>query len=238
MSTYAAKCGAPEGPRSCRSGGRVQHEVGLPAHQGQDVAQVHPVERRHAVVVFWPYRAGSVEVAQCSDKRPGAESGQDRGTDRGRGGFAPDRSHPAIRPPTPPRDRSPLSTLDRRVRPPAPSPAVLPAEGNASHAGKGGDKTLPAFGRRWIPAGRFVSPIHSGKYTLHYVMSTIRSAVPRLRSALLVRRIALFASRRALPARRLTALGARAALSADCWVPVDEEHADIGGSRPVSGVGQ
>ena len=44
---------------------------------------------------------------------------------------------------------------------------------------------------------------------------------PRLCSALLLGRIALlFTSRRALPARRLTALGARAAFSTDCWLAV------------------
>ena len=54
------------------------------------------------------------------------------------------------------------------------------------------DKIPPAFERRCIQAGS-------------------------LRSALLLGRIAvLFPSRRALPARRLAALGARAALSTDC----------------------
>ena len=62
-------------------------------------------------------------------------------------------------------------------------------------------------------------PHHDVKTTLHYVNYSIHSATPRLRSALLLGRIALpFTSRRALPARRLTALGARTALSTDCRV--------------------
>ena len=64
---------------------------------------------------------------------------------------------------------------------------------------------------------RFASPVHNVKTTLHYVMFSIHSVTSRLRSALLLGRIAvLFPSRRALPARRLAALGARAALSTDC----------------------
>ena len=42
---------------------RVHDEVALPAHQGQDISQVHPVERTHAVVVFRPHRSSGVEVA-------------------------------------------------------------------------------------------------------------------------------------------------------------------------------
>ena len=50
-------------------------------------------------------------------------------------------------------------------------------------------------------------------------MFTIHFATPRLRSALLLGRIALlFTSRRALPARRLAALGARGALSTGCYI--------------------
>ena len=80
------------------------------------------------------------------------------------------------------------------------------------------DKIPTAFERRCIRAGRFASPVHAVKYTLHYVMCTIQCATPRLRSALLLGRIALlFTSRRALPARRLAALGARGALSTDCY---------------------
>ena len=72
------------------------------------------------------------------------------------------------------------------------------------------DKIPPAFERRCIRAGRFASPVHAVKYVLHYVMSAIHFATPRLRSALLLGRIALlFPLRRALPARRLAALGAR-----------------------------
>ena len=79
------------------------------------------------------------------------------------------------------------------------------------------DKIPPAFDRRCIRAGRFASPVHAVKHTSHYVMSTIHFATPRLRSALLLGRIALlFPLRRALPARHLAALGARAALSTDC----------------------
>ena len=53
-------------------------------------------------------------------------------------------------------------------------------------------------------------------------MYGIHLASPRLRSALLLSPIALLlAPRRALPARRLAALGARGALSTDCWQPVD-----------------
>ena len=54
-------------------------------------------------------------------------------------------------------------------------------------------------------------------------MYDIHSAIPRFRSALLLGRIALlFTFRRALPARRLTALGARAALSTDFGQPADK----------------
>ncbi len=80
------------------------------------------------------------------------------------------------------------------------------------------DKIPPAFDRRCIRAGRFASPVHAVKHTLHYVMFAIHFATPRLRSALLLGRIALlFPLRRALPARRLSDLGARAASSTDCW---------------------
>ena len=80
------------------------------------------------------------------------------------------------------------------------------------------DKIPPAFERRCIRAGRFASPVHTVKHTLHCVMFTIHLISPRLRSALLLWRIALlFPLRRALPARRLAALGARGALSTDCW---------------------
>ncbi len=84
------------------------------------------------------------------------------------------------------------------------------------------DRIPPAFERRCIRAGRFAWLVYSVNDNLHYVMYSIHYAFPRLRSALLLGRIALlFTSRRALPARRLAALGARAALSTDCGQPVD-----------------
>lgn len=63
---------------------------------------------------------------------------------------------------------------------------------------------------------RFASRCRDVKKTLRFVMSNVLSATSRLRSALLLGRIAgLFSSRRVLPSRRLTALGARTALSTD-----------------------
>ena len=51
------------------------------------------------------------------------------------------------------------------------------------------DKIPPAFKRRHIRAGRFASPVHAVKRTLHYVMSDIHFATARLRSALLLGRL-------------------------------------------------
>ena len=95
------------------------------------------------------------------------------------------------------------------------------------------DKIPPAFERRCIRAGRFASAAHTVKKTLHYVMCSIHCATSRLRSALLLGRIALlFTSRRALPARRLATLGARAALSTDCW-PVNDNRINTERSIPT-----
>ena len=85
------------------------------------------------------------------------------------------------------------------------------------------DKIPPAFERRCIRAGRFAQPVHIVKKTLQFVMYSIHLFSPRLRSALLLGRIALlFTFRRALPARRLAALGARADLTTDCGQPMDK----------------
>ena len=74
------------------------------------------------------------------------------------------------------------------------------------------DKISPAFERRCIRAGRSASPVYAVKYTLHNVMLTIHFVTARLRSALLLGRIALLLVLScALPARRLAGLGARVA---------------------------
>ena len=112
------------------------------------------------------------------------------------GGFAPPRRD--MLPSPPPRSAPPPGREERqrergRREPPSPVPTQQPV-----------DKIPPAFERRRIRAGRFASPVRTVKYTLHYVMSAIHFATPRLRSALLLGRIApLFPLRRALPARRL-----------------------------------
>ena len=123
-----------------------------------------------------------------------------------------------------PRLRSAL--LLGRIALPFTSRRALPARRLAALGARGAlstdsqepaDKIPPAFERRCIRAGRFARFGHTVNFTLQIVMYTIRFARSRLRSALLLGRIAvLFALRRALPARRLPTLGARAALSTDC----------------------
>ena len=79
------------------------------------------------------------------------------------------------------------------------------------------DKIPPAFERRCIRADRAASPFRTVKQSIHNVMFTLHPGLSRPRSALLLGPVALLlALRRALSARRLAALGARAALSTDC----------------------
>ena len=105
-------------------------------------------------------------------------------------------------------------SLPSRPRQPAPGPDHRHSLAAGTVAARG--QNPPAFERRCIRAGRFAQLAHAVKKTLQSVMFSLHSTIPKLRSALLLGPIAvLFALRRALPARRLAALGARAALSTE-----------------------